>query len=125
MNHILYFYYAQISVKMKEFAKNSNKRTGGVPSYQLFLCLNEIIKLADNIPSRYVNTYKVVLLFPRTLFSLRPNLYLTKHHQWFKCFFCDWITAVANKSYSEMKRAIMSTDKVKYLSLMILCVANV
>jgi len=46
--------YTQVSAQVQDYT--TNFITGGdIPSYQLYLHLNDVMKLAEHIPPKYVN----------------------------------------------------------------------
>ncbi|XP_065899176.1 BAI1-associated protein 3-like isoform X2 [Dysidea avara] len=81
----------QVSDHAKNHIKNGSK-VGGIPTYQLYLHINDILKLSGKVP--------------------RSELQLKDYHDWFRGLVGDWIDVAANKCNLEIKRAVTSLDEV-------------
>ncbi|XP_065899170.1 BAI1-associated protein 3-like isoform X2 [Dysidea avara] len=84
----------QVSAQVQNYTANFIT-TGGIPSYQLYLHLEDVMKLADHIPPKD-----------------RAQLHLKDYHDWFKGLVGDWIDVAARKCNDEIKRAVTSLDEV-------------
>ncbi|XP_065899172.1 protein unc-13 homolog D-like [Dysidea avara] len=81
----------KISGHIQDYIKKSSAMRG-TSSYQLYLHINDVLKLSGKIP--------------------HSELELGRYHDWFKDMVGDWIDVAANKCNTEIKRAVTSLDEV-------------
>ncbi|XP_065899174.1 BAI1-associated protein 3-like [Dysidea avara] len=81
----------QVSGHVKDYVKEGGT-VGGIPTYQLYLHIGDILKLSGKVP--------------------HSELQLKDYHDWFKGLVGDWIDVAASKCNLEIKRAVTSLDEV-------------